>query len=74
MKVGNIELESEIKKDIEPLCNISVTKNTKDFNYHISVYQGCTNDMIDDVIMKSFYGVKGIHAEIKALKRLEESG
>ena len=66
------KLEKEIRKYIEPLCHISVDKNTKDFNFHISVYHGCTNEMVDDVIMKVLYGVKGLRDELKELKKLEE--
>ena len=66
------ELEGQIKKDIEPLCNISVTKNTKDFNYHISVYEGCTNEMIDDVIVKTIHGVKGLRDELNSIKLEDE--
>lgn len=62
------KLEQEIKKDTEALCNISVTKNTKDFNYHITVYEGCTKDMIDDVIIKTIHGVKGLRDELMSLK------
>ena len=66
------EIEAVVKQDIATLCNISVTKNTKDFNYHISVYDGCTKEMIDDVIVKTIYGVNGLRDELKVLKEDNE--
>ena len=66
------QLENTIRKDSFPLCKITVTKNTKDFNFEIVTYQGCTPDIIDAEIMNVIHGVKGIHNEIRALKKLNE--
>lgn len=72
--MSNLEkLENEVRKDTFPLCKITVTKNTKDFNYEIVAYQGCSNEMVDDAIMKAIYGVKGLHNELLALKQLPDS-
>lgn len=67
------KLEKEIRKDSFPLCKITVTKNTKDFNYEIVVYQGCENEQINDAIVKAIYGVKGLHNDLLALKALPDS-
>ena len=65
-------LEKEIRKDSFPLCKITVTKNTKDFNYEIVTYEGVTTDIIDAEIVNAIHGVKGMHNEIRALKKLND--
>ena len=66
------QLENTIRKDSFPLCKITVTKNTKDFNYEIVTYAGCTQEIIDDTLMTTVYGIKGTHNEIRSLKKLNE--
>ena len=66
------EIEAAVKQVIAPLCDISLRNNTKYFIYHISVYDGCTKEMIDDVIFKTIYGVNGLRDELKALKEDNE--
>jgi hypothetical protein len=66
------QLENTVRKDSFPLCKITITKNTKDFNYEIVTYEGVTKEQIDEEIIKAIHGVKGMHNEIRALKKLNE--
>jgi hypothetical protein len=61
---------AKIKNNFESKCSIKIETNSRGYNTSIHVYQGVTEQGIDDTIFKAIYGINGLQKELVSLQSL----